>query len=413
MTSSPFQPHELELFDSIVGTKIAVLSDSLGAVAPHTSPSWPERLERMLNSMGTQVTVKNFSINQHTFFQAYTEALYGNKTAVQAAIAWKPDIVIVSYGWNDAIVQADSRTVAQIKTDAEDVFGAINSALPGTVMIFAEHMPYDNVNFDSAVSIKNKGLAPAYMQKPSAGIYANTWTDTMLETTVTAGLLNLFADYDDVINHVKTNIPKLSGSISLHYFYCARLGLCASDGLHFTELGQQVMASFVLKELQTITAFTNLVNPIVDQQIAEWVDPDVLFAQYLTPSGDGFTVGYPGTPSFEQVTTQWSRAKEINPQYWFQPYKFSVMQYPFTIINDVVSVGSIVYVNIMNGPPNEIVSISIAGGGWIGLSGVTTDNNGNALYRYFGGNLGLPLGASNVRFLVGDQVSEQINITMA
>ncbi len=394
------------------GVKIAVLSDSLGAVAPHTIPSWPERLETILNALGAQVTVKNFSINQHTFFQARTQTLYGTLTAVDAAIEWVPDVVIVSYGWNDGIVGADSRTVAQIKTDAEDVFDELNDALPHALLIFAEHMPYDNVNFTASTSIKNKGLPPAYMEKPTAGIYANTWTDTMLETVVSSGLSDLFADYDDIIDHIKTNITEVDASISLHYFYVARLGCCASDGLHMTELGSQLLASWVLKELQTISAFTDLVSPIVDQQIELWKDPDTLFSDYLTDSGDGFTLAYPGGPSYEQVPTQWSRYKDLNPQFWYHPYKGSVHQHPKTLGNSSTTLSALGIMMCNDCPPDETAFISVDGGSWIGLSEFLTDNNGNGIYKFTLGGLSLSNGAHTVRWLIGDQVYPEIDITM-
>lgn len=275
--------------------RIAVIGASGSSRNPNLGSVWVNQLEQIINAAGpTTVVVRDFAIGGSSSWQQMNTAVYGSNTQAQEAVNWRPDVIMVSVGFNDTVMNVDGRTLAQNKTDMDALFSFLRTSLPSALIIYIAELGHDNVAFPGATTtLKNKGVVPWVMELPPAGILTACYTSEMLDTVISGGLATKFDNWNQLDAYVRTG-PSTSFNvvganwITGPYFKILRLGTATPDGGHFNWVGHQLVAASVFKQLKTLSAFTALVPRLSTQSVPGWVDPDVLFSYYLTASGDGY-----------------------------------------------------------------------------------------------------------------------------
>lgn len=125
--------------------RIAVLGDSLSTQNYLLAPAWPTILEQFLRQSAQDVQVFNCSVAGHNFYRAQTVPIFGTKTALDHLLSLKPDIVILSLGYNDAISRNDGRDLSSVKSDATTAL----RELSGIPVLYFGMQPPDELDGDS------------------------------------------------------------------------------------------------------------------------------------------------------------------------------------------------------------------------------------------------------------------------
>jgi lysophospholipase L1-like esterase len=414
--NSAFGPIGTGQWNEIIYTKIAVMGDSLSAQWPLFPTAWPNVIQDRLNDAGARVEVRTFSTGSHTFHRANTTTTYGSNTAVQAVIAYKPDVVIVELGGNDAIDSitgaVDGRTLTQIQADADDVYAALLAGLPSALLVQLKFTFYDTANFTTS-NTKNKGIIPRWMTPKSSGILNGLHTSEYLDDTVSSTNRSILDDYATLQTHIDT----ISGVevITVDLFKIERLGVTMVDRIHLTKEGQGLLAGDVLKQLRANAAFTAIV-PIIATQLTgnqfEGEDVEALFDDYLVASGDAYVDNTPGVLNGEDTNSAWGiNARSIHTDNWFMDYKPSCVVNGSTFYNSN-GPESLLAVFIDNAAPLAAMTYSIDGASFA-ASGYTTDFRGRILGQFPLALLALSNAAHTFRFKVGNVVFDPFTITMA
>ncbi len=399
-------------WNQIIYKKIAVLGDSLSAQWPMFGASWPVLFQDRLHSAGATVQVKNFSTGGHSFFRANTLAVYGSDTAVQEVIDWKPDVVLIELGGNDSVYsafgQGDNRTEAQIQADAQSTYTTLKAGLPSAVLIQINLRCFDENNFTTS-NVKNKGILPRFMTLKAAGILTGLNTSEFLDDTCAANSRSFL----DIYNNLITVITAISGVsvIQVNLFRVERLGVNLTDRTHYTPLGHSIISAYIIKALRNVTAFTDVV-PVIASQTAllEGEDPDTLFTDALTASGDGYVAGAIDLQGTEDVDSSWGSARSVRADNWYLAYKASFVLDRTTVLNDTGPAGTLGF-SIRGTQPNTAVSYSIDGAAFIS-AGYTTDQHGNILAQLALYLLNLSNAAHTFRFNIGSDVFGPFTVTL-
>lgn len=396
--------------------KIAVLGDSMSAQSFAWGDLWPTILERNLRQNGVDCEVRTFAINAHTFYRINTVAAFNGKTALNACLLYKPNIAIVACGFNDTVQDVDARTQAQVKSDAETVFLALDRI--GTdVVLYGRQLAFDEGNFAPA-TLKNKGVVPSKMTLPAAGILAGSCTDQMLDDAIDAATQSAFADWVDLDTFIK-NLPYVDGVIDFKGFKIGRFGLMTTDGLHVNAAGHKLLAADCAYQLRTLQqAGDILLGGLADQLIPEWENIDSIFNAYLTASGDGYILN--ATPvSNTNAATIANLGHGPNLTNYFMPYKAEFMLTPKSLKNATTNDGQFQW-HITGAKPNQQMELSINGAAFFDLtyadgSLIKTDSFGNAadisvisnIITAFG--LAVPTTVTAL-FKCGDSIFQEISI---
>lgn len=398
--------------------KIAVLGGSAASQFALFDDMWPVKLGTRLFTSGVNAEVRSFGIGGHSCYRMLTGTEFDGGSSSVAAIAWKPDVVLISAGHNDCVANVDSRTYVQKQGDADTLFANLRAGLPSAVIILMQEIGYDDVNFDPAVSMKNKGVIPLYMQKKTSGILQDCWTSEILEDAVSAGTLALYLDLKNWVTYTASN-ANLDAAVQLKWWKLARLGLLGMDHLHFNQAGHVWAAALILKALKNSTAFTNRVGSVAVHFVDAWNDPDVAFAEYLTASGDGWAPVSPypqstASSNVESINYQWGQQRIIRPEEWYLPTKARFNLYSntgLTAMKNSALPEGMLFIQLMNGPPNEALYVSIDGGAW--TANVNTTNSTGCLVEGSAlGTIGLPNGTYTLRYRCRDEVYGPFSITM-
>lgn len=397
--------------------RIAFVGASGGAQDNLLGDAYPEQFRVLLRaSSAIDCEIKNLAYNGLTFFTTNTTAIYGTNTMVTEVLQWQPDIVFVSLGYNDTVAFSDSRTLAQVKTDSDTTFSALRAGLPNALIIYISELGYDSTNFTSA-NLKNKGMVPYSMERPSAGITAFCYGSEMLETVVTAGLRGHVQDWIDLDTYIRAN-AFINATVVGPFWKCARLGLLTTDGGHFNWHGHRFVAASLVKQLKSVSVFTNLFPRMSTQTVTGWQDPDVAFAFYLTASGDGYVratgIEVPGYNT-EGAQVFWGQAHMICPEEWYLPYHTRVQFYPPlpATIRNTPDVTNYILTRYQNGPPGTPVSLSINGGAFAAQATDVTDTNGDLITIGYLGSLGLANGAYVLRYKLSNEIYGPFTVTLA
>tara|TARA_B100000929_G_C15511743_1_gene421169 strand:+ start:46546 stop:48618 length:2073 start_codon:yes stop_codon:yes gene_type:complete len=342
--------------------KIAVLGDSLAAQNGALSEAWPTILKKLLNSSGDLVVdVGNFSVNGHSYYQANTVASFGvGTTAVDACIAYSPDIVIDALGFNDTVTNVDARTLTQVKADADTIYSALRGALPSVSILNLKTVAHDNVN-GSLASLLNRNVIPFSFNLASSGILANSYTSEILGSAVSSGTTTGYNNLSELNNYVD-GLADSSGI--MNYWRIGRLGCIGYDTLHPTETGSLLQAAYALK------AIRQEIPGIVDQDYPEWNDPDTVFTSALSWNGTDYTTSY--SAAVEHLSRTFGQGLRLKPDTWYLPTKAL-----FEVLRETVSANQPFSWRVDATHPNETVLSSVNGGAFSSL-GTSTDENGDA-----------------------------------
>lgn len=367
--------------------RIALIGDSMTAQNAIIAPGVGDILERRLNLMGVPSKVYPCNRDGHTFFRANTVAFIGGKTAVQACIDYTPDVVIFCLGINDSLLAVDGRTLVQMKADADTALAAIRLAHPLVKIFYVSQIPFDTAHF-TPTTCKNKGI-PAYFHKlNSAGILAGKYTDEILESVISTTYQTQLATWVDFDTYLKAH-AEVDGLLSINLWKCARLGGMGNDGVHLNPGGVILAAGYLLKGLRGVAPFTDLYSNNFDY----WEDPDFVFSQLLTASGDGFTYNGDLTSENQNILS----GGFLHPLTWHLPYNAYLNV--SSSVNDAGS--SLFYWVIRGAKPNTQVYVSANGGAFSAISGMITDGNGDAWAIASGADVaGFLVGVNTLRYSV-------------
>lgn len=396
--------------------KIAVLGDSMSAQSFAWDDLWPTVLERNLRQNGVDCEVRTFAINAHTFYRINTSAAFNGKTALSACLLYKPDIAIVACGFNDTVQDVDARTQAQVKSDAETVFLALDRF--GTdVVLYGRQLAFDEDNFSPA-TLRNKGVVPSKMTLPAAGILSGSYTDQMLDDAIDAATQSAFADWVDLDIFIQ-NLPYIDGVIDFKGFKVGRLGLMTTDGLHVNSIGHKLLAADCAYQLRVLQQTQDiLLGGLADQLIPEWENVDSLFDTYLTASGDGYIVNATSISNTNAATIA-NLGHGPNLANYFMPYKAEFSLTPKSLTNATTNDGQFQW-HITGAKPNQQMELSINSGAFFDLtyadgSLIKTDSFGNAADISLISNIVTAFGLAapttiTALFKCGDSVFQEISI---
>lgn len=420
------------VFDPI---KIAVLGASESARNANSENTWPARFSQIIQDGGPKDTlVYDLAYHGATYFQAMNSLFYGTNTMVQECIAWKPDLVYVSFGGNDVMNQgsADQRTLAQVKTDADALYAALRAGCPNALIIAIIPRAHDNTNFATpAVTLKNKAIASQFMELTAAGVAAGLWTNEMLEVGVSlngtsaavtgiggktrVGDLEALATYITVGPSTSFNVVGVNW-LRMDYWKLQRLGCTLPDQAHHNVGAHQLMAAWVYKGSKALTAFTTRFPRLSSQIIADWQDPDSLFSYYLTSSGDGWVraagADVPGLNAGD-INRFWGDQTLFSPEEWYLPWKTKVAIWPPTLATqNSAEFDGTFRIILQGGPPTQVMNLSIDGAAFFS-TGESTDTHGNFETTVRAGVMGLTNASHAFRFKCGTESYGPYNITLS
>jgi lysophospholipase L1-like esterase len=277
--------------------KVVYIGDSLGGT-PLWGKTLPDWLETMVNGAGVACKVVNCGKDAATFYRANTQADFGAQTAVQRAIAEKPDVAIVVLGFNDVVYAVDGRTIGQVEADAVTLFAALRAGLPSAHIVLLQEIVYDTTSGHVPSGFVNRHIIPALHNIPTTGVNANCRVGEILSSAIAAGTANSIADLTTVYGNV-ISAGVTAGTITsaglLDVFRPLFFGCHIGDGIHPDEVGAMFLANDVYKHLRSSVAeFANLKT---NGQPA-YHDFDELFTLGVVDAGTHYA---PAGPSHNEV----------------------------------------------------------------------------------------------------------------
>ena len=237
-------------------TRIVVMGDSLMSQEPASTESVPTMVERFLRQGGANVEMLSVSIAGLSMYQAFNVPKFGAQTPVQKCISYNPDIVIVALGLNDCVYDGDGpRTVAQIKSDANSLFGALRTALPNAKIYYgAEEPAAPNI---AVANLENSHIIPQQMTLDSSGHLQDVYCpETAIKPAGAAPRLGV-TRWREVDTYIRT-LSSITGKFTIPVSSIHRAGLGGTDRLHFRPAGSYMMAGYIVEALLTLAAFPGL-----------------------------------------------------------------------------------------------------------------------------------------------------------
>lgn len=389
---------------------VVVIGDSIAQQNTMLEPSWPTLLEDVLRNNGAFTQIINLGIDGHTFYRANTTAYFGSNTAVQAAIAAAPVLVIVALGLNDLLNNFDGRTLTQVKADALTLFAALRAGLPNAKIIYASELCYDSGNYSTpGTTLPNKAVTPCWMELTGiGGVQSGLYCSEQLSHDTGATIRGNYDNWLSLDTYVRALSPAQGhdGSITLNYFRAARLGGTGPDGLHPRAVGSLIHLGYALKGLKAQSWITTLFPNIAAANTGIWNDPDTLFTTVLTASGTDWIPAYPVVADAELLTVTAGPFRSLDPVNWYFPYKSDFYINPTTLTQS--DAATLVY-GVYAGPPNQACYYSAGGGAWTALS-ISSDSKGSWQKVDRVGST-LALGSTTLRYKVGNEMYGPLTVT--
>lgn len=353
--------------------KVAVLGDSLSSQHDATGDAWPFVMERNLRMQGADVEVENFAVSGWSFYRAANWVSHSSKTALQACIDSKPDVVILALGYNDLVNQVDSRTLAQVTADATAVVSALTAGIAGVRILVLQEMPWDDTHFPtptSASPMKNAHIIPAHWLLGSSDVFTGLRTQDKEDVALTTGVAGAFANLY-TLNQSLAALSGVTAAAPMRLYRVARLGGYGQDGMHPNEAGCKLMAGYATKAMRS--TFNADLGGIVAGHIADgWSDPDVIFATCLQSNGTKWVPVAGPLPEYtEMVLRQGGRDRSLHPQTWWlgTDWDFHITAHdlplnplrPFAWSIEGAPAGATVYVSVDGGAWSTIGTVNEAG----------------------------------------------------
>ena len=374
--------------------KVVVIGDSMAAQQGLLADSWPERWAVLMRNAGVPIDMANLAVGGWTFNKANTiSTSHGGKTVVQRAIDLKPDVVFVCLGANDAVLNVEGRTLAQTQSDANSFFSTLRAGLPAAVVIACNEYLHDSTNFPTpGTTLKNKGVIPYLMDKPSSGILTGCYSAEILETTVNSTQRTQFANWVSLMGTVNSHAA-VNGNLTLNLWRASRVGLLGTDGVHATAAGQQFLAGYAFTAAQTMPVLKAAWPYVNANTLAAWSNPDSVFGDLLQASGDGWTIK-PDTVASDFVSKN-GNAFQQRLETWWAPSGAGARISGASTAQD-----GLFYWAIQGARPRQDCAISVDGAAF-GASAGQTDAYGSALLM---GASSLAVGSRTLRYKVGAEV---------
>ena len=386
--------------------RIGVLGDSMSVQNSAWYPSWPKILESALIENGVECEVRSFCVNAHTYYRALTAKAYGDRTSLEALIDYQPDVILVPLGVNDVVDPADSRTLAQAKTDAAEVFRRLRSYSLDADIYYLSQQPFDDENFTGA-TLKNKGTPPKLMHLRTTGILDGLIGSAMLEDDLDSAQRTEFTNYEALDTYI-SGLSQVDGVVNMRSWKICRLGTMVSDRYHFNNVGEHLLACAVYTGLVSLGG--RLVTNVVDQLISGWNNIETILDGFLTDSGDGFTPTWP-TGEAGNATYN-SLGSNLAMNSWFHEYKAKSDFYPLALTNDSTITGQYNWF-VRGAKPHTTVENAIDGVFGFTTTGITTDERGNAETTGLIGPLGLSNGSQDFYLKVDNDVFGPFTIVLS
>ena len=374
--------------------KVVVIGDSMAAQQGLLADSWPERWAVLMRNAGVPIDMANLAVGGWTFNKSNTiSTSHGGKTVVQRAIDLKPDVVFVCLGANDAVLNVEGRTLAQTQSDANSFFSTLRAGLPAAVVIACNEYLHDSTNFPTpGTTLKNKGVIPYLMDKPSSGILTGCYSAEILETTVNSTQRTQFANWVSLMGTVNSHAD-VNGNLTLNLWRASRVGLLGTDGVHATAAGQQFLAGYAFTAAQTMPVLKAVWPYVNANTLAAWSNPDSVFGDLLQASGDGWTIK-PDTVASDFVSKN-GNAFQQRLETWWAPSGAGARISGASTAQD-----GLFYWAIQGARPRQDCAISVDGAAF-GASAGQTDAYGSALLM---GASSLAVGSRTLRYKVGAEV---------
>jgi lysophospholipase L1-like esterase len=204
------------------------------------APQWPMYLEQLLNQHGRRATVTNAGVYGYTSFQGLRR--------FKEALSFDPDVVLVSFGCNDAMrvtmsdaefagrgIRRNKWDEALLTTRVGQVLLAVLDKLPGRkkeTLVPRVSIEEYKANLDEVIRISRaRNIEIVLLTRPFTGPSPSPWW-----------WKNFAGDYNDATLEMgsRSDVPVID--VYSHFKGCND---CFVDESHFTEKGMRQMAELI------------------------------------------------------------------------------------------------------------------------------------------------------------------------
>jgi len=334
--------------------KIAVIGDSLSTENALAEHAWPSLMQKYINNSGGYCRVVNYARNSFTFAEASTDInAFDGRTALQAVIDEKPNVVICAFGVVDVIANEAGKSLSTLQAEAASFYSALKAGLPNAKLCHAEQTAYDKVNATST-ALKNKDVLPYFMQRRTSGILADSYCSEMLTDNISSSIQTNMNNGVSFYSYIE-NLADVDHMFEIDYWKIARVGLLGPDGLHPASFGKVLQCGYVINQL-----VAQFVDPFFAKlrvkNYETWYNADALLDGIINKN-DNWSFQYFPTAGQDHAVNLNSLYKDVAPTSWYLPYKTSV-----SIPRTTYEAGQPFLISFNNGPPLQDVIPSVDGG---------------------------------------------------
>ncbi|MCG7945866.1 MAG: SGNH/GDSL hydrolase family protein [Candidatus Thiodiazotropha taylori] len=255
--------------------------------------TWVNHLDKAFRTQSIDVDVFQTGAGAISFYRAMndTDTLTG-KTWAAITSEYDPDVIIITLGINDTILDIDDRTQSQVVVDAQNLFAYFKTNNPNAILIYGRLLPYDDEQHSSkaVTAIKKKYCVP-YIQGTSTITGDETFytsEPTELEKIITSTMQSRLGDWRILDAAIQAEADY---TVDMKYFKAARLGWISHDRLHPTSLGHYFLASNLWNAFQDNSGLRDAV-PILKEirDVGDFTNFDLVWESATIPDsvGDGY-----------------------------------------------------------------------------------------------------------------------------
>ena len=318
--------------------KIAVLGAS-ESVYPWAG-TWITHLHHAIVNEGLNIDILHTGKGGISHYSALNTVDSENGlTYAELTVQHNPEIVIVELGNNDATLNGEGRSQAQIVADAQSLYNYLSTNLPNALLVYSRLVPYDDDQYSATdvTSIKKKYCVPALHNTstmPGESGLRTTEQDE-LEKIIDSTMQNRLTMW----RALDTTCQGLADeTIDTSYFRPARLGLIANDFIHGTIHGHFLTAAEIWQGIKDNANIKSKIPELAKiRYLGDFTDPAVLWDHATLPDsdlgGDGYVIDYTFSAGDEwkRFASGWTQTNLIAAsQYWGNKHK------PFLSVSDRV-----------------------------------------------------------------------------
>ena len=334
--------------------KVAVVGDSLSTENALHEHAWPSLMQKYINNSGGYCRVVNYARNSFTFAEAATDPnAFDGRTALQAIIDEKPDVVICAFGVVDVVANEAGKTLSTLQSEAASFYTALRTALPDAKLCHAEQVAYDKVNA-TQTALKNKDVIPYFMKRRTSGIDAGCFGSEMLQDTISSTMQANINNSVSFYSYIES-LAEVDHMLSIDYWKIARIGLIGMDGLHPRSLGKVLQSGYVINALVS-QAVDPFFAKLRTKNLAAWYNPDIMIDGIINKA-DNWKSQYFAESWEHHAANLNSLYKDVAPDSWYLPHKTTV-SIPRTEYDADVPF----HISVWNGPPGQALLPSVNGG---------------------------------------------------